>query len=259
MRIALIGAGNLATNLGKALKGAGHNVVGVYSRTETSARNLANVLECASTNRLDVLSKDADVYVVAVKDSVLEQVVAEAVQGREDGLFLHTAGSMSMDCFRGKVFRYGVLYPMQTFSKDREVNFQEIPCFVEGCDAETLQVVKMLAESISERVVEMPSDRRKYVHLAAVWACNFANHCYDMASMLLEGQHIPFDVMLPLIDETARKVHILSPRQAQTGPAVRFDENVMRQQMELMAENPDACRLYEMLSKSIHQRAINKD
>lgn len=257
-RIVLVGAGNLATNFGKALKRGGHEIAQVYSRTEESAMTLAELLGCEFTTDLSQLVCDADVYVVSVKDSVLDEVVGKSVRGKEQSLWLHTAGSMPMDCFKGRVARYGVLYPMQTFSKGREVDFQQIPCFVEGSDSFACEMVAALARTVSGRVIEMSSSDRKYLHLAAVWACNFANHCYDVASMVLGERGIPFDVMLPLIDETARKVHELSPREAQTGPAVRYDRNVMDKHLSLM----DGCRerkeLYEYISKSIHERATGE-
>lgn len=111
-----------------------------------------------------------------------------------------------------------------------------------------------LAKSLSQHVRPLGSDQRKYVHLAAVWACNFVNHCYDVAADVLARQHIPFDVLLPLIDETARKVHELPPGEAQTGPAIRYDEHVIREQSQLMRLNPLEKDLYERLSVSIHQK-----
>ena len=258
MRLVLIGAGNLATNMGKALKGAGHDIIQVYSRTMLSARMLADVLECDATDDLQTVSADADIYILSVKDAVLEHVANIVCNGREERLFLHTAGSVSMTCFLGKAQNYGVLYPMQTFSKSREVDFREIPCFIEANSPEALQQINRLAASISNHVVCMSSNDRKYLHLAAVWACNFTNHCYDMAAEILEKHGISFRVMLPLIDETAKKVHTLTPRQAQTGPAVRYDENVIRAQIQLMKGSHLQQKLYEQLSKSIHQTHLEK-
>ena len=126
MRIVLIGAGNLATNLGVALKMAGHDVMQVYSRTMESANLLADRLECVCTNDVDKILHGADVYIVSIKDDALEEVVPKVCKGREDALFVHTAGSMPMDVFKGVAQHYGVLYPMQTFSKSKSVDFIEI-------------------------------------------------------------------------------------------------------------------------------------
>lgn len=252
----MMGAGNLATSLGKALLRAGHDMAQVYSRTMASASALAAVLHCQATCDLGALTGDADVYIIAVKDSALRQVAAQACAGRAAGVWLHTAGSMPIDVFKGLVPHYGVLYPMLTFSKAREVDFSVIPTFVEYSDATAQSAVEALAGSVTQRVYPLTSADRRYLHLAAVWACNFANHCYDVAAQLLATRGIPFDVMLPLIDETARKVHRLTPRQAQTGPAVRYDENVIAAQARLMASvDPQLEDLYRRLSTSIHRAA----
>lgn len=237
MRIVLIGTGRLATNLEPALAAAGHEVVMVNSRT------------------LEGLPMEADAFVIAVKDSVLAEVIAAVTKGRESQVFMHTAGSMPLGLFQGKARHYGVFYPMQTFSKERQVDFSEIPVFVEASDDQSMQTIRQLAESITGRVYELSSADRQYLHLAAVFACNFANHCYAMAADVLEQHGMNFDVMLPLIDETARKVHQLHPLEAQTGPAVRYDENVIRHQMQLLEDSPVMKDLYERMSLHIHQKA----
>ena len=257
MRIALIGRGRLATNLLPALQQAGHDVTSVNSRT------------------LEELPQQADVYIISVKDSALREVIAHATKGREDQFFVHTAGSMSVDVFEGYCSRYGVFYPMQTFSKERQVSFREIPIFIEAggsgkaavdgktadhttsadATAETLGVLRVLADSVSQKVYELSTADRKYLHLAAVFACNFANHCYALAADVLAKKGLPFDVMLPLIDETARKVHGMHPQDAQTGPAVRYDENVISMQSNMLADEPVLQDIYRLLSKSIHQKA----
>ena len=252
MRVVLIGAGRLATQLGMALRSAEHEITAVWSRSMESAEMLALRVGSKQTNDLAQLPLEADAFVVSVKDAALEMVVAEAVKGRRQQLFLHTAGSMPLDVFAGHASRYGVFYPMQSFSKERRVDFAEIPVFIEASDADSLSLTRSLAESVSRRVCELPTSERKYLHLAAVFACNFANHCYDLASQVLERHGLPFDVMLPLVDETARKVHELSPHDAQTGPAVRYDENVISMQRSLLADRPDLQEVYDLMSRSIH-------
>src|SRR5574344_429894 len=253
MKIILIGSGNLATNLGKALRDAGHDIIQVFSRTLENASMLAEVLHAEAVNDYDKIRSDADVYILSVKDSALQNVIDRVVPGRENAIFVHTAGSMPMDMFRCTATHYGVLYPMQTFSKDKAANFSEIPCFIESNDKITDNVVKNLCESISKNIYHLSSEDRKYLHLSAVFACNFANHCYAMAEDLLKKHGVPFDVMLPLIDETARKAHVLSPQKAQTGPAVRYDENVMDRQKELLDGNHLTKQIYELMSESIHK------
>lgn len=252
MKIVLIGAGNLATHLGKALHAAGHDMVQVFSRTMQSAETLASLLDAEPLTDMAQVRDDADVYIFSVKDSALEQLISQLCGG-EKKVFLHTAGSMPMSVFRGKALHYGVLYPMQTFSKQREVDFSIIPCFIEANDEFAQKQIEGLAVQISHRVYQLSSEDRRYLHLSAVFACNFANHCYAVSQELLQQHGIPFDVMLPLIDETAAKVHGMTPKEAQTGPAVRYDENVIGKQIQLLENQPYFQKIYDSMSKSIHE------
>ena len=231
MKIVLIGAGNLATNLGKALLSAGHDIVQVFSRTVESATALAQIAGGAPVTDIEQVRADADLYVVSVKDSVLGELLPRLCKGKETKVF----------------------YPMQTFSKSKEVDFSEIPCFIEANDDYAHTMIADMAHELSGNVYELSSADRKYLHLSAVFACNFVNHCYAISEKILADHGIPFDVMLPLIDETARKVHELSPREAQTGPAVRFDENVIRMQAALLKNQPQIKDIYERLSLGIHR------
>ena len=259
MKIVLIGAGNLATNLGKALLAAGHDILQIYSRTMESASSLATVVGGSPTTDLKNINSNADLYMISVKDSVLCDIIPVLCKGRERKTFIHTAGSMSIDVFQGMALHYGVLYPLQTFSKFREVNFTEIPCFIEGNDEFTINALMGLCNSISDHVGLLSSEDRKYLHLSAVFACNFVNHCYSIAADILDKHHIPFDVLLPLIDETARKVHEHNPHETQTGPAVRYDENVIRSQSMLLRNNPIVKDIYERLSLNIHRNTLKND
>lgn len=255
MKIVLIGAGNLATQLGKALLAVGHDIVQVFSRTQESASTLADLVGGSPVTDIQKVRDDADLYFVSVKDSVVGELIPTLCKGKETKTFVHTAGSLPMDVFKGMAIHYGVLYPMQTFSKARNVDFSTIPCFIEASDDYAHRMIADIANQLSHKVYELSSQDRKYLHLSAVFACNFVNHCYDVSHDLLESHGIPFEVMLPLIDETARKVHELSPREAQTGPAVRYDQNVIRNQATLLKDNPLLKDIYERMSLSIHRLA----
>lgn len=259
MKIVMIGAGNLATNLGKALLEAGHDILQVYSRKLEHAAELAEQVGGAPTDQLERIVSGADVYIVSVKDSAIADILPALCRGKENKVFVHTAGSMPMDVFQGMALHYGVIYPMQTFSKKKPVDFAGIPCFVEYNDTLAETTVKELAHSLSRHVQHLDSADRKYLHLSAVWACNFVNHCYSVAADILQRHGMDFSVMLPLVDETCRKVHTLAPVDAQTGPAVRFDENVIRAQTQLLKDNPMLKDLYERMSMSIHNFATKKN
>ncbi len=258
MKIVIIGSGNLATQLSLAFKAVGKDVVQVYSRTEEHAKELADKIGCNFTTHVEDIRQDADVYIFSVKDDALSGLVASICQERPNGLFLHTAGSMPMDIFKGHALRYGVLYPMQTFSKNREVDFREIPCFVEGSSEEALADIRLMAASISDYVVDCDSEKRKKMHLAAVLACNLTNHCYRLAERLLESEQIDFQLFLPLIEETARKVKDMSPKAAQTGPMVRYDQNVMQMQMGMLSDERTR-EIYRLMAESIHEDSNRAD
>lgn len=248
MNIIIIGSGNLATQLSLALKAAGENILQVYSRTEEHAQILAANIGCGFTSKVDDIRRDADLYIVSIKDDAINSMVAAL--GNVPAI-LHTAGSVPIDVFKGHASHYGVLYPMQTFSKNLKVDFRDIPCFIEGSDKETLAVIRQLAESISDHVVECDSEKRKKMHLAAVLACNLTNHCYRLAERVVESEQIDFRLFLPLIAETARKVTMMSPREAQTGPMVRYDKSIMDMQLQMLPDRRTQ-EIYRLMAESIH-------
>ncbi len=258
IHIVFIGAGKLAFNLGQALVKAGHTVDQVFSRTEASAKELAELLKAKWTIQAEDVQTQADFYIFSVKDDVLEALVQKIVPDRK-GMFLHTAGSMPMEVFKPYTETYGVAYPMQTFTKGVTVDFKDIPCFVEASDYRGLLSVIGLMGTVSEKIFRMDSAQRKVLHLAAVFACNFTNHCYALAEQLLKEQHLPFNLLFPLIRETERKAELLSPSKAQTGPAVRYDQNVLEKQRALLKEHPQLLKDYDTFSESIHLLSQSSD
>jgi len=256
MQIVFIGAGRLATNLAPALQRVGHSILQVYSRTMDAAKMLADRVGAIAITDLQKVSTEADVYVFSVTDTALPQLILQMPPVSKNSVFLHTAGSVPMKVFEGRGGHYGVFYPMQTFSKGCDVDFKTIPVFIEGNDSRSQQVVKELAISVSENVRELSSEGRRHLHLAAVFACNFANHCYELSAEILAKYGVPFEVMLPLVDETAAKVHKMSPRDAQTGPAVRCDEKVLEAQKGLLTDNPLHAQIYDLMSRSISQSSL---
>lgn len=251
--IAFIGAGNLATNLAVALYKKGFRVVQIYSRTEESAGKLAQAVEASCTTDLNEVVTDAQLYVVSLKDDAFLELLPRMVEGRGQGLWVHTAGSISMNVWQGQAERFGVFYPMQTFTKARLVDFREIPVFVESNSEADTRFLKDIAAALSGCVYECTSEERQSLHLAAVFACNFTNHMYALASRLLAKYNLPFEAMLPLIDETARKVHAMNPQAAQTGPAVRYDRQVIDKHLAMLSDEPEMRQIYRLLSESIHR------
>lgn len=255
MKIVFVGAGNLATRLSVNMNRTGMHIVQIYSHTSQNAEALAKIHGCSWTTQLDKIISDADLYVFALKDAVLPEILS--MMQPNNGFWVHTAGSVPMQIFEKYTSRYGVLYPLQTFSKERTIDFKLIPFFIEANTLETEVILYKIARAMSGKVQVLSSEKRKILHLAAVFACNFTNHMYTLAGQILEEQALPFDVLLPLINETAAKVQAMSPREAQTGPAMRYDENVIQKHLDMLS-NPEMKALYELVSKSIHKTTINE-
>lgn len=254
-RVVILGAGRVATHLVPALVKGGYGVCQVWSRTEMSARELAEPLGIPYINNLDAVIPDADVYIACVADSVLSEIAARVVEHvRKEALFIHTAGSVDMSVWKNSgAVHYGILYPLQTFSKERAVNMHDVSLFIEASDEKAMEQVGGMARNLSSKVFVADSKRRARLHVAAVFACNFTNAMYDAAHRLLAEEGIPFEVLLPLIDETAAKVHMLTPHEAQTGPAVRGDSVVMQGHLESLSYSDDLHEIYSLISNYINR------
>jgi predicted short-subunit dehydrogenase-like oxidoreductase (DUF2520 family) len=244
----MIGAGNLATRLGIELADKGHEIVQVYSRTEKSARELAEKIGAKFTSNIDSIDEGAELYLFAVKDDALESILCQLKPNK--GLWVHTAGSIPVQIFESFTTNFGSFYPLQTFSKNRMLDFSIIPIYIEGSTPEITLKLRKLGESISRNVLEVNSDQRMQLHLAAVFACNFTNRMYAIAAELLKEKGLDFKHLLPLIDETAQKVHELQPLDAQTGPAIRFDQNIINNHIHLLRDG-ELKHLYYALSENI--------
>lgn len=246
-RIVLIGAGNVATCLGKALKAAGHSIAQVYSRTERSAQALAQELNSPFTTSLNELSA-ADLYIIAVKDDALPDIASEI---RVKGIIVHTCGSIDMQVLKDCSKSFGVLYPLQTFSKSKEVDFSKVPFCIEASSDTARKIIENAARSISGNIHRVNSEQRRVLHLSAVFACNFTNHMFTIAEDILKKENIPFSILLPLIEETVDKVKNNSPREMQTGPAKRNDTEIMKKHLEMLSGDEKAQELYRLISAKI--------
>lgn len=256
MNIVFIGAGNLATRLSIEMQRAGMTIRQIYSRTRESAFTLAIKLGCAWTTNIADVADDADLYIFSVKDTALETVLSQMKPN--GGLWVHTAGSVPMDIFKPYTSRYGVFYPLQTFSRERAVSFNHIPVFLEVLREEDKPLLQKVASALTDTVSFLSSEKRKSVHLAAVFASNFTNHMYMIAAKILEEQEIPYSILLPSIEETALKLRDLHPLLAQTGPAVRYDTNIMEMQSSQLT-NERYRELYNLISRSIHIETENHE
>lgn len=251
----IIGAGNVATHLSLAMQRAGFLIIQIFSQNFHHAHLLANKLNCDYTINITEINNDADYYIFSIKDDAYRSVLKNMPPNK--GVFIHTSGSIPLDVFREYTNDYGVIYPLQTLSKYHETNFYKIPLFIEGNTEKVVDTINNIANRLSESVTILTSEKRKYLHLAAVYACNFSNYLYSVASQILEKQGIDWHVLQPLIDETAHKLHDMRPEQAQTGPAVRNDRTIIEMHKSLL-EDIKMRQLYTLISENIHNQNINK-
>ena len=249
MRITLIGSGNVATHLGAALKNAGHYIVQVYSRNLQHAALLAYHIKAEAIDNLQQIDPKTDIFIISVKDDAIESIVKHLATLNK--LILHTSGSTDIKVLLRYTAQAGVLYPLQTFSRNKEVNFREVPLCIEGANAGITRQIKELAQTVSNNVCEVDSSQRRILHLAAVFACNFPNYLYSVAQNLLAQHNLDFDMLKPLITVTADKVHQQLPTDVQTGPAVRNDELTMNKHLEMLQDQPLLQQLYQLLSQGI--------
>jgi len=249
MRITIIGSGNLATHLAAAFKNAGHAIVQVYSRDMRNASLLAYHVKAEAIDSLEQINPETDLFVIAVKDDAIEPIAAELAKYNK--MIVHTSGATSLQILQKYAQNAGVFYPLQTFSKTRELNFNTVPLCIEGADDKIASTLNELAYTVSQNVYRVNSEQRKTLHLAAVFACNFPNYLYHMSQQLLAEKQLPFDLLRPLILETAEKVQEHLPADVQTGPAVRNDEKTMASHLEQLQENPDLQAIYKLLSQGI--------
>lgn len=251
-RITLFGAGNLAVHLAKALALSGYKITQVYSRTQESAHWLATRLNTRYITNPADFDPASDVIIFALNDSCLPEIINQVNFSGQ--LALHTSGSLPMDIFKGKAEHYGVLYPLQTFSKFRTVKFREVPLFIESNSAKDLANLKMLANSISVQVFIADSVQRRQLHLSAVFANNFVNHFYALAADLIKNSGFSYNILKPIIHETALKaLESDNPMIAQTGPAVRMNKEIILKHVEMLANNPNLQNLYTFATNSIAQ------
>lgn len=244
MKIVIIGSGNVAYHLVKAFTENNIEISQVFGRNKKDLKEISNEFKLnVSTGKL----ADADLYLICVSDSSVVEISKTIT--KKNCLVAHTSGSLPKEILEGS-YRKASFYPLQTFSKSKNLDYKEIPFFVEADEDKDLEVLKNLALKISEKVMVSTYEKRKYIHLTAVFACNFVNHLFARAKEISDSQEIPFDYFLPLIKETTQKIEILEPKFAQTGPAIRNDERVLKLHEELITDE-EQLKIYKIMNESI--------
>ncbi|MET0392071.1 MAG: DUF2520 domain-containing protein [Chitinophagaceae bacterium] len=251
MNIVIIGSGNAAAVLGRKFRAAGHSIVQVLSRNATAASALAYEWDTESANYISLLNKQADVYIIAVSDHAIAEVVKDLkLQGR---VVAHTAGSVDKEVLKNVTAHYGVFYPLQSLRKET-AGLPVTPLFFEGSDEKAARTLEHLAHSISfGQVTAANSLDRLKLHVAAVVVSNFTNHLYALAKTYCDKEGLDFTQLLPLIRETALRVSDMAPAQAQTGPAIRHDRETIGKHLALLDEHPSLQHIYRLMTESIQQ------
>ncbi len=244
--VVIIGAGNVAFHLTRALIQNTVNVRQIFNRTLSKAQELGEANNIKYTDKISELEK-ADLYIIAASDSAVEELSHYIPY--DDTLVVHTSGSLGTDILKGD-YRKGVFYPFQTFTKRKNLRYEAVPFFVEAENKEDEDALFKLADKISNEVHRVDAEKRRKVHMSGVWASNFVNHLYYIAQSICKEADMPFDVLRPLIEETALKVQDLEPFEAQTGPAKRGDEIIIEKHWELLKDSRQQ-QLYQLLSDSI--------
>lgn len=248
--IVIIGSGNVAWHLGKALFENGFNIQEVAGRNPVATNALAMRLGANAIFKIEEISRSAQLYIIAVNDDSIVDVCNELPD--LDGIIVHTSGSTGFEALM-KFKRYGVLYPFQTLTKDKVINYKEVQFLIEGNTNDVTEILKLLASDISNKVMETTFDQRKQLHIAAIFASNFVNHFYFIANSFLKEKNLSFDLLMPLIEETTDKIRHIDPKVAQTGPAIRGDQAIIDKHLEVLKDNPDYQLFYELLTKSIQK------
>ncbi len=251
IRLGILGTGNVAKRLFEAFMVTGSvEVVQVVGRNEAALQSFGNGVPTSSDFSI---IKDADVFIIAVQDEAIASV-SKFLRNKK-GLVVHTSGSVSMDILSPQE-RYGVFYPLQTFSRDREVDMRSVPFCLEAQHKKDMTLLKKLAATLSETMYEVDSEQRKAIHLAAVFVNNFTNHLFYVGQQICEEKGLPFPIFHPLIRETVDKIEHLAPYDAQTGPARRGDFETISLHMQRLKKS-GMREIYKVMSESIEKLYYN--
>jgi predicted short-subunit dehydrogenase-like oxidoreductase (DUF2520 family) len=246
--ISFIGSGNVATHLAYNFFNNGFTINEIFSKSKENAEYLASKTNALASNSINQINTISDIYIISIKDDVINDVIRELPF--KNKLIVHTSGSTPMSILKD-FDNYGIFYPLQTFSKEKNVNMAEVPFCIEASNNNIQQLLLDLGKTISKNVCLINSEQRKKLHLAAVFACNFTNYMYQIANDITSENNVDFNILRPLILETAKKIQENSPASMQTGPAIRNDEEVINNHLEQLANSKSYQEIYKIITKSI--------
>ncbi len=248
----LVGAGNVATQLGLTMSKAGYSIGMVISKTSKSSTVLAKKLNCPHSTNIHDIPLDTDIIIIAVNDDAIATVVKKIKH--KSAHVLHTSGTTEMSVLKKHFKNCGVLYPLQTFSKDIAIDLTSTPLLIEGNSKKNTAILTHFAKNISKHIIFADSKKRKEIHLAAVFACNFSNYMYSIANTILKKEKLDISILSALIEETTKKAIKGNPELQQTGPAKRNDKITLKTHINLLKKNKDYQHIYKTLSQSIEKK-----
>jgi predicted short-subunit dehydrogenase-like oxidoreductase (DUF2520 family) len=251
MKVVVIGTGNAATVLGRLIVKCGHEIMQVYGRDKSITDKLALELGSSSINSFSEITTLADLYIVSVTDKAVNEVSEKLSKlPRISGVIVHTSGSVPKEIFLNLSTNFGVLYPLQTLRKET-VEIPKVPLLIDGSNRYTGDFLALFAKSLSDTVITANDEERLKVHIAAVFCSNFTNYLYTLAQSFCSNENIAFDILLPLIEETARRLKISSPAQMQTGPAIRKDLTTIKKHLKSLENYPEQKEIYTKITEGI--------
>ena len=259
-KIVIIGSGNLAFHLGKRLLKKGNKIIQVYSRNKETGSELAAQFGASFIYESKKIDKSADIYCLCTNDEGIIELSKKIKLGKK--LVIHFSGSVEMNVLKAISSNHGVLYPLQTFSRERKIKWKNIPLLLEASNSESKLLLEKLSLQLSKNYNYIISKQRKEIHLAAVVVSNFTNQLLHLANLFLEDcNNKNFNLLYPLIEETIQKAKDKSPFAGQTGPAKRNDLIILKNQLLLLKKNPELSKFYSLFSESIlnhHNRKNGK-
>ncbi|HKK62882.1 MAG TPA: Rossmann-like and DUF2520 domain-containing protein [Bacteroidales bacterium] len=247
--VAIAGMGNVGIHFAKAFDKAGIKITHLFSRDPAAVSNIAKKYHCDSLKYGDKILSPPDLILLCVPDSVIRTV--GNLFNEPDSIIAHVSGSTGLEALQESPSYTGVFYPLQTFSKDVPLNIENIPFCIEGSNLQTENLLKNLASCLSNFVYSVDSEQRKALHVSAVFACNFTNHLASISMALLEKSNLDFNMLIPLLEQTYNKLKTASPKESQTGPAIRGDQSTISDHIDFLKNCPEERELYRLLSENI--------
>lgn len=249
-KVVLLGSGNVAFHLADALNSSGISIIQIFGRNEITVKELSNTIGTNYTTKPENIISDADIYFFCMNDSANIEISGK-ITVKGNPVFVHTAGSQSMQIFDSKTKNYGVFYPFQTFTKGIDTNFSAIPICIEASNQYSNNILTEIAKKLNCKTYQLDSSNREELHLCGVFASNFMNHCVSISESILEEKNIDKDLIRPLLDQSFHKILTAGANNSQTGPALREDNKTIEKHIKLLSNKKQYSKVYKVLTESI--------